>query len=403
MGVVTTNALASVEFSLRWRSSAAAHVDCYLARKVNFWRDILPAGIYHELMGLQAGDVRFFHCPPEELVPGRDPENEFDVEQWQFDRRFDSSGPTEPRAGRFYPKGILKAIPGIFRSNREPFRCVEFGENVIGIDFNHPLSGYELDLEARILEVREKHGELGGSCTAWIETLTTGPGMQARWKGRPTDFFSDRPFHRNDERVDSLFYEEPRLVTHVDDAALSVIGGIYGSLLGDGMRVLDLMSSWRSHVPESLDLDSLVGVGLNAREMEENPRLTGRIVSDLNGNPVLPFEDARFDAVICSVSVEYLTSPRAIFEESARVLRPGGVFIVTFSNRWFEQKVTRIWTELHEFERIGLVLEHFVQTGEFSRLHTYSMRGLPRPEHDRYYPAVRNSDPVYAVWGFRAP
>jgi len=106
-----------------------------------------------------------------------------------------------------------------------------------------------------------------------------------------------------------------------------------------------------------------------------------------------------FDAALCSLSVEYLVDPMAVFAEISRVLRPGGQFIVTFSNRWFPPKAVAIWSELHEFERMGLVLEYFLRSGEFSHLHTYSMRGLPRPRGDKYFPDLMYSDSVYAVWG----
>jgi ubiquinone/menaquinone biosynthesis C-methylase UbiE len=113
----------------------------------------------------------------------------------------------------------------------------------------------------------------------------------------------------------------------------------------------------------------------------------------------LPFNDKAFDAVICSVSVEYLIHPFEVFEEITRVLRPGGVFMVTFSNRWFPPKVIKIWPELHEFERLGLVLEFFLKSGKYKELQTYSIRGLPRPQDDKYLSQILFSDPVYAIWG----
>lgn len=119
------------------------------------------------------------------------------------------------------------------------------------------------------------------------------------------------------------------------------------------------MSSWRSHVPQNLKLDSLIGFGLNREEMLQNPQLTDHVIHDLNRDPSLPLIDNEFDAVICTVSVEYLIHPFEVFREIARILKPDGFFIVTFSNRWFPPKVIRIWSELHDFERIGLVLEYF--------------------------------------------
>jgi SAM-dependent methyltransferase len=178
-----------------------------------------------------------------------------------------------------------------------------------------------------------------------------------------------------------------------------MIKALYGKYLQPGMHVLDLMSSWRSHVPESLPLGSLVGLGLNAEEMAENPQLTEYVVHDLNTDPRLPFEDRRFDAVICTVSVEYMTRPFEVFRDVARILRPEGLFIHTFSNRWFPPKAIKIWEELSEFERMGLVSEYFLESGSYDNLKTYSARGWPRPETDRYYPGLLTADPVYAVLG----
>jgi SAM-dependent methyltransferase len=143
----------------------------------------------------------------------------------------------------------------------------------------------------------------------------------------------------------------------------------------------------------------VVGLGLNARELKKNSRLTESVVQDLNENSRLPFESNSFDAVVCTVSVEYLTDPLAVFKEVSRVLRPEGYFIVTFSNRWFPTKAIKIWHELHDFERMGLVLEYFLRAGGFNGLQTYSIRGLPRPHDDKYFPDLFFSDPVYAVWG----
>jgi SAM-dependent methyltransferase len=127
------------------------------------------------------------------------------------------------------------------------------------------------------------------------------------------------------------------------------------------------------------------------------------VIQDLNQNTRLPFDPRSFDAVVCSVSVEYLIHPLEVFREVARVLKPGGRFIVSFSNRWFAPKTIAIWPNLHEFERMGLVSEYFLSSGRFSDIHTWSMRGLPRPKDDKYIDQTPFSDPLYAVWGTRLP
>jgi SAM-dependent methyltransferase len=171
--------------------------------------------------------------------------------------------------------------------------------------------------------------------------------------------------------------------------------------LAPGARALDLMSSWVSHLDGIADTATVSGLGMNAAELAENPRLADYVVQDLNREPRLPYADGSFDVVICSVSVEYLASPFDVFAEVARVLKPGGQFIVTFSDRWFPPKIIRLWTELHPFERMGLVLEYFHRSGHFTGMATESWRGRPRPEDDKYYPQRRTADPVFTVSGHR--
>jgi SAM-dependent methyltransferase len=226
--------------------------------------------------------------------------------------------------------------------------------------------------------------------------------MQARWRGQPTDFWHDQPFARMADEPDAGFYAMPRLVSHVDKTASSQIAQLYGHLLPQGGRVLDLMASWESHLPAGHGLGEIVGLGLNAEELEANPLFAEWLVHDLNLDPTLPYGDGEFDAVICSLSVEYLTQPFAVYAEVARVLRPGGRFVVTFSNRWFPPKVVRVWEGVHEFERPGLVLAYFLRDGLFDGLETWSIRGLPRPSDDKYARQYADSDPVFAVWGSRS-
>jgi hypothetical protein len=250
-----------------------------------------------------------------------------------------------------------------------------------------------------IKKIGHKDTERGGTSIDWLEILTTGPGMQTRWKTQQTDFFTETTFQRDDDQPDTKFYETPRYVHHIDDTARKVVRNVYGNVLTNGMHVLDLMSSWHSHVPADLKLDRLTGLGLNADELDKNPQLSDFLVQDLNTDAGLPFEENAFDAVINTVSVEYLTDPLAVFRDVSRILRPNGYFIVTFSNRWFPTKAIKIWQKLHEYERVGMVLEFFLQSGGFKDLQTYSIRGLLRPYEDKYFPELFYSDPIYAVWG----
>ena len=153
---------------------------------------------------------------------------------------------------------------------------------------------------------------------------------------------SARDFRRFDEDDDSAFYSFPRRVVHIDDGAIAALTRLYAALVPAGVRVLDLMGSWRSHLPASFG-GAAIGLGLNAVEMAENPHLAAAVVHDLNREPGLPFADAAFDAVVCAVSVQYLTRPLDVFREVRRVLRPGAPFVVSFSNRCFPDKAVALW------------------------------------------------------------
>jgi SAM-dependent methyltransferase len=399
MARINPDSLAALEFKLTWKSEAGRHTEVYMAEHVNFWRDLFPEKVRQSLMGSTPGEYVEFSFHPGEMIPPLESRRLHTLHHGQFEHREINGRRIEPRYGRFYPKGLLKGLPNVFSNNMAPFRCVDVEPSHLTVDFNHPLACADTNLEVTIHDVAEKRSDRGGRLTDWMETVADGPGMQARTNGKPTDFFSDNPFARGDEKNDTLFYQKPRLITHIDGRAQETIAALYGERLKPGMRVLDLMSSFASHIPESLQLSALVGLGLNAEEMDNNPRLTEFVVHDLNQDPRLPFEDDTFDAVICTVSVEYMVRPFDVFQDLARLLRPGGHLIHTFSNRWFPPKASTIWTELTEFERLGLVLEYFLQSGAYENLATFSARGWPRPETDRHYPDILTADPIYAVWG----
>jgi SAM-dependent methyltransferase len=253
------------------------------------------------------------------------------------------------------------------------------------------------------MDVREKFEEHGGTANDWIEQVLAGPGMQTRCNGGPTQFFDGPAFEREDAGDDGGFYARPRLVQHIDARASATISDLYGRMIPPASRVLDLMGSWTSHLPQDLETRSVTGLGMNAEELARNERLQHYDIHDLNRNPRLPYAEGAFDAVVCTVSVEYLTRPATVFADVARVLAPGGLFAVTFSDRWFPTKAIRVWKELHPFERMGLVLELFHQAKRFTDLETFSSQGWPRPEDDKYADRLVYSDPVFAVWGRRRP
>jgi FKBP-type peptidyl-prolyl cis-trans isomerase 2 len=395
------NIVADIRFQMRWGGVEAIHTEEYEAFHVNFWRDCLPKGLYDKLGSKSVGQTVLVDFSPGAIVPKYDLKKTFEIKNAQFNRRFVPNKEIKPRMGRFYPKGLLNGVTGVFPQNLQPFRCVGIGNGVLKVDFNHPLASKPLQVKAFVNGIRFKSVERGGRCNDWMGVMADGPGMQSRWEGQPTDFLSEKPFQRGDDGTDLVFYNAPRFVQHIDDRAIEVVKDLYGGFVHDGMRVLDLMSSWTSHLPEALRLKQLSGLGLNAEELKKNKGLSDWVVHDLNENPILPYEVESYDAVVCTVSIEYLIDPETVFKEIGRILRPGGMFIVTFSNRWFPEKVINIWKDLHEFERMGLVMEYFQKSDMFTDLETYSIRGLPRPTNDKYFPERMDSDPIYAVWGYR--
>ena len=207
-------------------------------------------------------------------------------------------------------------------------------------------------------------------------------------------------FRRIDEGPDGDFYRHPRMVHHLDSSARAELSNQYGRLIPAGAKVLDLMASWSSHLPAELRVSGLTVLGMNSAELAANQAASERWQQDLNASPILPWADSSFDAVICTASIEYLQQPNAVLAEARRVLRPGGLLAIAFSNRWFPPKAIRIWGELHEFERLALVTTMVKEAGGLTGITTLSRRGLPRPADDPYQD-LPFSDPLYMVWAYK--
>lgn len=183
--------------------------------------------------------------------------------------------------------------------------------------------------------------------------------VEAQWPYDADDF------RRMDESADGLFYQTSRFVTHIDDGAIAALTEYYRREVPEGADVLDVCSSWISHLPREKTYGRVVGVGLNLNELEANKQLTEVLGQDLNDNPSLPFDDSSFDAVVCCVSVDYLIRPLEIFAELHRVLRPGGSAHISFSNRCFPTKAVRMWLDADDVGRLGIVSRYFVFAADF--------------------------------------
>jgi SAM-dependent methyltransferase len=172
-------------------------------------------------------------------------------------------------------------------------------------------------------------------------------------------------FDRQDESDDALFYKTPRFVVHIDAATIAALTEAYRELLEVDSDILDLMSSWVSHLPDELQLGRVAGLGMNDAELAKNPRLSDYTVQDLNREPELPYADASFDAVLNAVSIQYLTRPVEVFRSAARVLRPGGFHAVAMSHRCFPTKAIRAFQALPPRERMAVVRTYFVIAGGY--------------------------------------
>jgi SAM-dependent methyltransferase len=202
--------------------------------------------------------------------------------------------------------------------------------------------------------------------------------------------FPETYFKRVDESDDDRFYIQPRLVVHIDDEAIQATTDLYREFLPFDGEILDLMSSWRSHLPPEADYQRVVGLGMNQEELRQNPQLTEYIVHNLNVQPELPFADASFDGCVLAVSVQYLTRPVDVFRDVGRVLRPGAPFITVFSNRMFPTKAVAVWRSLDDHGHIQLVGQYYHLAGCFDQI-----RAFDRSTHT-------GADPLYAVVGLRA-
>lgn len=203
-------------------------------------------------------------------------------------------------------------------------------------------------------------------------------------------------FEREDESVDANFYTQPRFVNHIDDAAIAALRDFYRKALPPGGDILDLMSSWVSHLPADGEYASVTGLGMNAEELAANPRLGAHVVHDLNRDAKLPFDDASFDGAFINVSIQYLTHPVEVFTDMARVLRPGAPFAVAYSNRCFPTKAVALWRMFGDREHADLIALYFRLSGGFTQARAYDISPGRGTDPMFVVVAERLGDPVSA-------
>jgi SAM-dependent methyltransferase len=201
----------------------------------------------------------------------------------------------------------------------------------------------------------------------------------------------EEAFRRYDESPDEGFYRFPRLVTHIDDRAIAAVTELYREYFPPGGSILDLMSSWVSHLPPEVRYRRVVGLGMNEEELRRNPRLDDYVVHDLNRDPRPPFGEAEFEGCGICVSIDYLTRPIEVLRDLGRALKPGAPVVITFSNRCFPYKAVAIWRQLDDRGRMRLVERYLEEAGNWR-----GTRSLDRSPRGMF------SDPLYAVIGYSA-
>ena len=206
---------------------------------------------------------------------------------------------------------------------------------------------------------------------------------------------SPRQRTKLDDTEDTLFYSFGRFVTHVDEGFIQQLTDLYRTSLKPNTRIFDMMSSWVSHLPEDMEFAHVEGHGMNAEELARNPRLNHYFVQNLNENPKLPLPDRDFDAVLNAVSVQYLQYPEAVFSEIYRILKPGGVAIISFSNRMFFQKAIAAWRDSSEAQRVELVKGYFGCVPGFSPPEVIAR--TPAVPNFLHWLGAPGGDPFYAV------
>ena len=395
--LVDRSTYADIELKIVWTSEQARHTECHYHQTINFWRDFFPGTLGSKLINAPHGEWVKQSMWADDLIPGYSDSNIVTLSKSAIQPIGKAGVRITPQRGRFYPRRIITGSVGVTAEEFLPLRILGVNDKDFTVDLNHPLAKHKIGISLRV-DGKPYVGkeERGGRCNDVVyETLISGIGIQ---KPLPegTDFYQEKGFCRIDESDDEIFYRQDRLINHIDSECSRRISQIYAQHIESDMKVLDLMSSYESHLPDVDNLD-VTGLGMNVNEMGANPRISRYVIHNLNKQTILPFESDQFDVMLCSLSIEYLIQPLEVMREIVRVIRPGGRILVSFSDRWFPPKAIMIWRELHPFERLGMVLDYFLRTEGIKELETETVEGLLRPEDDKYANRMLYSDPVFIV------
>lgn len=395
----------SILIDIQWQDDFAHYTDQYFLLKTNFWRDFYPAKFDYQIKRAELNETLSIKYAPGELMESEfHKHNIIKISKDQFNQFYGGPIAIIPTIGRFYPRGMLDDVPDCFKLDNRPFRLVDIDNDndTLTVDLNHPLADQALTLTATITDVFDANQQNGGRCNEIAELITfNGPGLQRLLADQPFDFSQNMPFARTMEDDDTTFYDALETQPIVDRVALEQLTQYYAKFIKDNDKVLDLMAGPDSFYPNDLKNIQLTVLGVKEKDLNDNPRAQQRIVHNVNQQTELNFADQSFDIVSCAFAVEYMTQPIELFKQIHRILKPGGLFIVSFSDLFFSQKATRLWHDLHAFERPGIVLEYFRQSG-FEQMDYQSIRGLIRHDDDPFKNKTVHSCPMFMLSGKKA-
>lgn len=345
----------ALEFTVTWEKDGIQHEEWFLGRKFNAVNDIFPRDMRQALEGKKPGESVTFTYEPRLCIPRHKPKEVRKLGRDRLRKKTLIGTDILPLVGRFYPQGHINGLKDIYPETLTPFRLVALNDESFTADCNHPLANIPVTIKATVQNVEKLETGTFGSLTHWREkTCDWGPGMQAMHEGQPTQFFHDKFFKQRDTG------DSPVALPAIDDTAMDNIKDMQNRFLKQDMRVLDFS--------------------------KDAPPMEGE-----------------YDAAICNLSIEYMVDPITTLKSVGQHLKPGGAILIAFSNKYDEAKVIQGWTELHEFEWMGLVLEYLRSTGLYENFGTISKRNDWRPQDDPLFLETRGvSDPVYMVYGFKA-
>ncbi|MDD3311517.1 hypothetical protein [Pseudodesulfovibrio sp.] len=344
--------IGALEFSVTWEKNGARHEERFIGRRFNPVNDIFPRGMREALEGKTAGESVTLTYEPRLCIPRFRESKVLRLPMDRLRKKTIRAEPIVPRVGRFYPQGHIDGLLDVYPDTLTPFRLTELAADGFTADLNHPLALIPVTFEARIQYLEKRDVGTYGSITHWREaTCDWGPGMQARHEGRPTDFFLPGFFDRQ------CADDAPPAPPAPDARARENIAALRARFLQPGIRVLDV-------------------------------------------SPCGPVPSGDFEAAAAVQVLEYAAEPDALLRTVADRLPSGAPVAVFFTDRWDPAQVIHGWTDLHAFERMGLVLEYLHRAGLDRDARTVSIRNDWRDRDDPRFLETRGvSDPVFAVCG----